>query len=234
MSATLPESVTKRDLISELQDAIEAIPNHEKLDYIEALERSPHLVETESDPMRFLNNANFNVTIAARAIVVYWKRRREIFGSKAFLPLVITGDGALSSDVVEFIKTGFVVHIPDGEQSCNIYVDHSRRLTGFSPETRIQSVFYFAQLISENKVANTTGFNFLIPVSVPEKLDAKGIENTTVILNTLPIKTKAWHLFNCLPKWEKPERFRNFMQNFRELSALLLLIFMTLKTTLRL
>jgi hypothetical protein len=46
----------------ELQKALDEIPHEEKEAYLEALERVPHLVQTESNPILFLRSENYNVS----------------------------------------------------------------------------------------------------------------------------------------------------------------------------
>jgi hypothetical protein len=45
-----------------------------------------------------------NTAAAGRKLVLYWKRGREAFGDRVFLPLTL--NGALSTEDIEFIKTG--------------------------------------------------------------------------------------------------------------------------------
>ena len=73
------------------QDAIDQISVSEKVDYLEALRVAPHLVEMECGPLHFLRFANNNAIAAAQGVVTYWKRRRETFKERAFLPMTICG-----------------------------------------------------------------------------------------------------------------------------------------------
>jgi hypothetical protein len=112
-----------------LDEAIAMMESYEKEEYLMALEVAPRLVLLESDPARFLRYTNFNVAAAAQTLVLYWKRQREVFGGQAFLPLTLTGNGALSSKDIEFIKTGSVVFLPnDADGRTVVCVDGSRRL----------------------------------------------------------------------------------------------------------
>ena len=70
----------------------------EKLEYMEGLSRSPDLVASESDPLQFVRFCNYNVWVAGERLVRYWKARKEAFGDeRAFLPLILTGRGALTA-----------------------------------------------------------------------------------------------------------------------------------------
>jgi hypothetical protein len=79
---------SKHHAFSYLEVALVMIVDSEKEDYAKALEVAPELVSTESDPMRFLRYTNFNVAAAAQRLVLYWKRRCELFGDRAFRPLL--------------------------------------------------------------------------------------------------------------------------------------------------
>jgi hypothetical protein len=75
--------------------AIRLIPMEQKQAYLEAMEKAPHLVVTETDPTQFVRVCEYNIRAAAQRLCVYWKERKEIFGDeRAFLPLTITGNGA--------------------------------------------------------------------------------------------------------------------------------------------
>lgn len=88
-----------------LNEAIQLIPDVEKAAYKEALERVSHLVMTESDPLCFLHRENFNAWNAAVRLVTYWEERRKIFGDRAFLPLTLVGDSALSEEAIQLVRS---------------------------------------------------------------------------------------------------------------------------------
>ena len=79
----------------QLKEAIDVMPETDKRDYVEAMKLAPHLVETESDPVRFLRFEKFNAWAAAQRLVAYWKARTEIFGERAFLSMDLSGTGAM-------------------------------------------------------------------------------------------------------------------------------------------
>lgn len=102
----LPESLIL------LQEALDAIPQNEKVDYLQALARVPHLVERESPGRAFLQACNFDPWSAASRLVSYWKVRREAFGDdKAFQPMTL--DGALKEDRHVFDLGFFALLPPD-------------------------------------------------------------------------------------------------------------------------
>jgi hypothetical protein len=192
---------SQHQALTQLEVALTMIEDYEKEDYVKALEVAPQLVLTESDPARFLRYTNFNVAAAARKLVMYWKRRREVFGDRAFLPLTLTGNGALSTENIESIETGSVVFLPnDAAGRTVVCVDGSRRLD-FTIETRLRCVFYYGQVLSENEVSQTDGFVLLAISNDSRFIDTASTQWRNLILNTFPMKLKAVHLIKCMPKW---------------------------------
>jgi hypothetical protein len=154
-------SPMQNQALSQLDAAIEVIADYDKEDYVKALEVALQLVLTESDPMRFLRFTNFNAAAAAQSIVLYWKRRREVFGDRAFLPLTLTGDGAFSDKDIDLIKTGYVVFLPNDQDGRAVMcTDYSRRLD-HSLDTRLRCTFYHGHILAENEKSQTDGFIIL-------------------------------------------------------------------------
>lgn len=72
----------------QFQDWIDYFMYDDKQAYLEALERCPGVVETESNPLFFLRATNFDPEKAARKCVQNWQARKRIFGDdRAFLPM---------------------------------------------------------------------------------------------------------------------------------------------------
>jgi hypothetical protein len=100
---------TRREL-ENLTAAIEAIPESEKREYLEAQDLVPELVASESPPEAFLRFEENNAQAAAVRLVSYWKQRKALFGGeRAFLPLSL--DGALRDDA-EFVERALVLPLP--------------------------------------------------------------------------------------------------------------------------
>jgi hypothetical protein len=113
-----------------MQDVVDLIPDDQKRPHIRALFQLPELVRTESEPLRFLRCERFDANPlddlevignsvvrtqtfyrllfffrtlygAARRLVHYWEMRQKIFGDRAYIPMVLTGHGALTAEEVE-------------------------------------------------------------------------------------------------------------------------------------
>jgi hypothetical protein len=192
----------QRQALTLLDESLATIEDYEKEDYLKALEDAPRLVVTESDPTRFLWYTNFNAAAAARKLVLYWKRRREVFGDRAFLPLTLTGNGALSNEDIESIKTGWVVCLTnDADGRTVACLDPSRRLD-HSLEIRLRCTFYFGQILSENEKSQTDGFVVLMIASGDGRyIDTATTHVRNLLFHTFPMKVKAFHVIKCMPRW---------------------------------
>lgn len=62
--------------MSPLRDAIQELSDFDKASYMEALERCPKLVESESPENRFLAVDDGDVVKAARRLAMYWKMEK--------------------------------------------------------------------------------------------------------------------------------------------------------------
>lgn len=151
----LPESLTL------LQEALEAIPTEEKVEYLEALERVPHLVARESPGEAFLRTTQFDPWSAASRLVAYWKYRKETFGDdKAFLPMTL--DGAMKDDR-QIFDLGFCALLPpDNGGRPIVFWNRIACTRAVAPRlVFLRCLFYLCQVASEDKDATYRGFVFL-------------------------------------------------------------------------
>lgn len=90
-------------VIRQVHDLIQLLPEDSKLEYLQALKRVPALVETESDPVKFLHCCKHDVHAAAKRLVSYWKIRKDVFGEdRAFLPMTLAG--AMAKDRAALVR----------------------------------------------------------------------------------------------------------------------------------
>lgn len=95
--------------------------------YYQAMEKCPHVVETESPPSLYFDFCQQNAWQAAQRIATYWTLRVKHFGEeRAFLPL----SQALDKGAKECLKAGFVSCLPsrpnDDHERPIIVLDRSR------------------------------------------------------------------------------------------------------------
>lgn len=110
-----------------LLDAVDHFPEIEQMAYQECLDKSPNLLETESDLVSFLRVEAFHIHAAASRLLRYWTKRREIFGERAFLPVNMTGSGALDAEDIEELKRGFLSILPSESYTDSLGDDDCKR-----------------------------------------------------------------------------------------------------------
>jgi hypothetical protein len=65
---------------------------------------------------------------AARRLANYWKKRKEIFQERVFLPINLSGNGALTVDDVRILRTGYTLNLPrDRYGRTVLYMDNSKK-----------------------------------------------------------------------------------------------------------
>lgn len=100
-----------------LRNAIARIDPSLRVHYEEAQQKAPMIVESESSLDAFLHSESMDYTSAAMKLVTYWKYRKEVFGSRAFLSLLdLSGKGALDESDVYHLRMGSVVALPDDDK----------------------------------------------------------------------------------------------------------------------
>jgi hypothetical protein len=100
------------DAVCSLNEAIKILPSDENTDYFEALRNVPSLVQSESNPLLFIQFENYNVWNAAKRITTYWRIRRDIFGDAFLKPMHLTGSGALNAFDIKMLETGVLCPLP--------------------------------------------------------------------------------------------------------------------------
>jgi hypothetical protein len=135
----------------QLQEALDLIPDDEKIDCMEAVKHAPHLVEIESSPVRFIRCALYNHT---------GRKRKEIFGDRALLPMLQTGEGALAPEDVAILNSGFGILLPiDAHNRIVVFHDRSRLTDPLmhSLQKRLPCLFYLLSVASESEESRTYG-----------------------------------------------------------------------------
>lgn len=153
--------------IERVKAAIHRIPNigDRRTDYDEAVEKVPHLVEIESPMDRYLRALNYDAELAAEQIVLFWKKRKQVFGDRALRPMTITGRGSLTKEHIYSALCGaFRIMPPDQNQRPVFFIDRAKFLTDAEdPQHRLQIIFYFLYLLfMESDLALTNGYVILL------------------------------------------------------------------------
>ena len=74
-----------RDLVDQVQRAVQLLNRDVSAEYFEAVAHAPDLVRRESRIIDFLRTEAYHALRAAKRLALYWKTRREFFGQDRWL-----------------------------------------------------------------------------------------------------------------------------------------------------
>jgi hypothetical protein len=133
---------------------------------MEALRVAPYLVATESPIVAFWRCENQNPWGAAHRLVDYWKRRKQFFGEKAFLPMAM--GAAMSGDDLDALHIGLIQLLPDDESGRPVfYWDRIRSVASVvQRESLVRTFFYLFQVMAERESGQRNGFSIMIFLKV--------------------------------------------------------------------
>ena len=155
-----PESMLNQ-AIQGMQDALVQMDPQERKDYDLAMQLSPEIVRLETPFDRFLMSTNYNYWEAAQRLTLYWARRREIFGDEFFAKgMNLIGEGAISPELVEGIKQGSHMILPQADQwNRPIMLVDRENSNDTIDENRLKTCWYFLHvLFMESDIAVVHGF----------------------------------------------------------------------------
>ena len=125
-------------------------------EYAEAVLHAPDLVQRETRVADFLRREDYHTLRACHRIALYWKTRKELFGAERWLrPMTQTAQGALSSDQVRLLRSGFLSIVTSPQLVC--IADVSRLPDGV-PYVDPCIVFYLNTIFAGLEGAATEGF----------------------------------------------------------------------------
>ena len=102
------QEMVLQDLLQRVESALRLLNPDVTREYREAVQFAPALVRQESRVMDFLRTEDYHTLRAATRIALYWKARKEFFGSDRWLrPHSMTGAGTLTAQQVELLRTGY-------------------------------------------------------------------------------------------------------------------------------
>jgi hypothetical protein len=161
--ATETDELLKNGMLL-LHEALEAIPEEEKIAYLEALERAPQLVERESKGIIFLRFERYDAWAAACRLVAYWALRKKCFGpERAFLPM--TQSAAMAEDT-EVLRKGIATISPDDKHGRPVFHWDRIRATGPHRDSVRRCLFYVLQALMEQDNAQRRGCVYVINLKV--------------------------------------------------------------------
>lgn len=106
-----------RRAVEHLLNAVDTFPAAESAAYERCLQESSNLLQTESNLVAFLRSEDYHIYAAASRLTGYWTLRRELFGDRTYKPMNLSGDGALTHEDIEELRTGFLTLLPDDKEA---------------------------------------------------------------------------------------------------------------------
>lgn len=145
--------------LREFHRVLETIPAEQMQAYLKAREQCPHLIERESHPLLFLKQNNFDVWAAVNAFVSFWELRLELLAEeRAFLPLNLTGEGAIDEETCQWIESGAVAILPkDGHGNPQVFLDTQKCPKGDQHASNlvwIKSLFFLRVVLAQRATAD--------------------------------------------------------------------------------
>ena len=187
----------------QLNEALRLIPADQRTAYDEALKECSTLVETESSPERFMRACSHDPWAAAKSICVYWQWRKEIFAERAFLPIDLTGRGAIPPDIVEAMKCGGTTVLPPDSKNRGVfYSDRCRFCHRCGDEdARIKVMFYTIHTMMESDHVMDNGYVIVTRMDTETNPGTKSNKNTPrmgvvrmLTSGCFPMKLRALHI----------------------------------------
>ena len=195
--------------LQELEATLRLIPDEDQINFTRALDNVPHLVMTESPPLLFLRFFGSDSWRAARRLIAYWNSRVNLFGDRAFLPMDLTGDGAMDESDVSVVETGFIGSAPRDNRGRAVLILDRSQFNGKalpSPDTRIRAVFFWLnQLLRYDFTTEGSPGLAVIHVVSDKGFERAPIQRAVALARDIfPIKAEA--MFVCCATWRTQKR----------------------------
>ena len=176
--------------------------------YLEATTVNADVVQTETDPIQFVRHCNYDLWAGAKRLCLYWKMRKRLFGKRAFLPMVLTGAGALTEQDLYTLKASFPALLPESPtHPKSLLLDRRRCIPDHesSTENKLRCLFYLMKVLAEDDRAQIDGVLVFAVVFTPRfsKLNLAWMHQSIYLTaNAFPVKTHL-HLLNFVPLQKK-------------------------------
>jgi len=202
----------------------------DKKEYLEALRLAPLLVQTESNPVKFLRADDFNPWKGARRLVLYWKYRRKYFPKGRWLLSLHddSGAGALDENDVQLLRSGWLAMAAPKESKYGrfLLINHGRYPTQ-GTESRIRVCFYLGSAASDTPAQAEPGLMAirLVPTAEPGgeevELTSRRFGNAQIMykmaVEALPVRFRGVMILSL----EEYNTSKIMNLGFRQISSLL-------------
>jgi hypothetical protein len=214
----MSDARVQRSSVEDMEEAIMLLPDADKEALLEAKEKVPDLVAKESNPSWYLQHEKYDVFAASYRLAAYWKKRKSIFGKRAFLPMNMTGEGALSREAVAYLSTGSLVFLPEDNKGRSILCYDTARTGETDLGPQLEVMLYLALLCAQNNVSQVEGVVILLSMNkdvgnehIPDMLDAGHV---------LPFSWHSVHVISKAAETVFDEAVVPWAKNFLDLKLL--------------
>jgi hypothetical protein len=163
---------------------------HAKREYLNALEIVPDLVLKETPKINFLRTDDFDAGKAAHRLAFYWKIRKSTFGDRWLLPMTQSGTGALSPDLVVFLRCGALTMVPSSTEAPVALCDWSRMHVGASEFDLLAILFYYMTTCWNNAATQIQGVSVVHVVTSNGRNNMLWYKEAFQGLAALPLRIK--------------------------------------------
>jgi len=153
-----------------VEDAIQnSVPFEEKKAYLQAKQVAAQLVAQETDAMQFVRYCQYNTWQAAKRLCEYWKERLDIFGpDRAFLPLTLTGSGALRDNDLLTLQAGYPCILPPSSTGrLVVLADRRQWIASTTTENKLRAFFYICKHLAKDDRAQAEDTGGVLLIGVP-------------------------------------------------------------------
>ena len=135
-----------------------------KREYLEAVERVPHLVELETPMNKFLRTEDNNPWSAAHRLAHYWKHRKGFMRADRWLrPMNQTGKGCLGQEEIALLRRG-IYNYTCTEETGPVVVVNGASSQGVSEDV-MGRVFLYLWTVLDDVAIQTTGVTVVYAVT---------------------------------------------------------------------
>jgi hypothetical protein len=194
------------------------MPMEKKAAYLEAAQKAPELVRTETDSLKFVRRCGYDIWSASTRLCAYWKERKAVFRERAFLPLVLTGKGALTEDDVATLHAGWPAILPWKGQKA-LFFDRRKWIPSANTENRLRCIFYLFKVLAEDDRAQAEPVPFLGLVAHTGRFHEmdypSAVHFLKMTMEVMPVKYRL-HLLN-IPNPYKRRQTQELMARAAEM-----------------
>ena len=184
-----------------VRGVIQCLSSSETQAYLEAVRVDADLVQKETDPLQFVRFCDYDLLAGTKRLCLYWTERKRLFGpDRAFLPLTLTGTGALTEQDLLTLRAGFPALLPDLStgHKC-FFFDRRKQVPNVTTENFLRSLFYIFKILAQEELSQVDGAHAFALAVTPrrkEKVEYDKVHpSASLVSKVFPVRLKI-HLLS--------------------------------------